>query len=158
MITWKGDDSDNDKIQRTKFFINILKIRLSYHRPDKCSELIRSEAHVRFSSTTWYLAQIIRKISDISLIISTLLLILSIFRNNISVYPSNLDYFVPLIVVIVLILIMTKLIHTIENFFHYQRVRGILYVLETAYTFFREKPNQAKDIFPELYEIIIQLN
>jgi hypothetical protein len=58
-ILWDGENRRN---YRTKNYINILKIRLRYHFPNKCGAIIRNEAHVRLASSTWYVSTILFRI------------------------------------------------------------------------------------------------
>ena len=50
-------DEDDPLRTRSKTFINSLKILLAYHRPHKVREALRLEAHVRLSTSTWYVAK-----------------------------------------------------------------------------------------------------
>lgn len=152
MVPWsRNDKKDKNKehIKRTKYFIGILKIRLSYYCPDKCGTLIRNEAHIRLSSTTWYLSCKIRKICIISILFPIVSLILSIVKNQILLFPQNLNYFIPIFIIFIMYILIIRIIKTIEKFLHYQRVREIVHVLETAYNLFRERIDLMSDIYPE---------
>lgn len=151
MIPWRRDKTEEDHIRRTKFFIGMLKIRLVYNCPEKCTTITRNEAHIRLSSTTWYLAKSVIRICYVSFIVAFISFCLSIAKKTIGVFPENLYFILPLIIVCAIWLVMYRLVRVIERFFHYQRVREIVFVLETAYALFREQPQHFKDIFPEMY-------
>ena len=152
MVPWSIKNGEN--IKRTKYFINILKIRLLYFNPDKCTDIIRNEAHIRLSSTTWYLLYKIKTICWVSLGFPFITLILSIIRNQIICFPKNLEYIMPIFIIFTIYLLIVRSICTIEKFFHYQRLREIIFVLETAYNLFRERIDIFSDIYPEYSKII----
>ena len=77
-IFWDADykdtsnESANDKtktVQRSKSFINKLKIRISYYFPNKTMNIIRNEAHIRLASSVWYATKYIIKTSYFCLFI-----------------------------------------------------------------------------------------
>ena len=115
---------ENKPPYRTKAFINLLKVRLKFAFPDKCGYITRNEAHVRLMSSMWYMSRSLQLLAIIGLI----LVVYAICRID----SARGIYFLALIFSL-LILVGTLLArHTIERFFHYQRVREIIYVLATA--------------------------
>lgn len=138
LIHW----DDKDLKARSKTFINTLKIRLQFYHPDKINNIIKNEAHIRLMSSIWHLLKYIKKISLFCVIINLLIfsigiiwIIKSIPYMLISLFLSTLIFFITL---------LGK--REIESFFHYQRVREIFYVLETAYTASLENEEIFKNI------------
>ena len=113
-------------------FINILKLRLQFLVPDKCGDLVRNEAHVRMMSSVWYSAQALRRITEIAWV----LMILGVIAATQS-HLRRSEFFGLVLASCGLYYAAFKAQREIENFFHYQRVREVVYVLETAY--FAEK-------------------
>jgi len=131
MIPWqKGEDQN--QFQRTKMFINIIKIRLHYSLPDKCKDIVRNEAHVRMATSVWYASRWIRIAAYSALVLFVFSAVLMIIHNN---FIPNSIATVSVIPLVYFVGITTKI--KIEKFLHYLRVREIVYVLETAY--FAEK-------------------
>lgn len=143
IVPWKGTDKDTHHI-RSKMFINILKVRLHFTVPDKCSDIIRNEAHIRLATSVWFASAWLIKISFFAL----LLVIVSAITLFIHTYSSSLDFtrgcaLVPpdaspaFLVIVIVILVALIMKSEIQKFIHYMRVREIVYVLESAY--FAEK-------------------
>jgi len=128
LVPWRGSDPATHS-HRTKMFINQLKIRLQFMVPDKCGDLIRNEAHVRMTSSVWYAAAALRKISVIAGIITLVGIALMASHRQLRwtelvglLFTSGGLYYAAY-----------KAQRAIQRFFHYQRVREVVYVLETAY-------------------------
>lgn len=143
-VTWKENVDF-----RSKTYINILKTRLRYHFPEKCSEIIRNEAHVRLASSTWYVTRALRSFS-MAVVVSLVALL---------IYPG-LEEGISGRSVIALFILPTAMIALawvgkvrIEQFLHYQRLREIFYVLETSYIAFREHSDALYPPFSEFREI-----
>jgi hypothetical protein len=131
MIPWEpGNDIDH----RTKMFINVLKIRLQCVAPGRCGEIIRTEAHVRMMSSLWYASRALRSVS--MLILIPCFVFLFAMRRPIPEHWWRLLTMPELRGLVVSNLAViggaTFLQFLIRRFFHYQRVREIVYVLETA--------------------------
>jgi hypothetical protein len=122
LVPW----TKNDASQRTKMFINILKIRLHSEAPEKCGDIIRNEAHVRMMSSLWYAARALRVLAGALLTVQVTGVLLRDIRNS----P---EFWALLISIVVVIVCAYGLQILIRRFFHYQRVREIVYVLETAW-------------------------
>ncbi|RPH29750.1 MAG: hypothetical protein EHM93_16930 [Bacteroidales bacterium] len=129
MIPWKGNDPSTYKY-RTKMFINILKIRINYFVPEHNADIIKNEAHIRLISSLWFATKGIIAISIFNIII-----ILTAFIVQL-VLDLDIEYDLLAIcclwnfLQIILFFFIRK---SIIKFYHYQRVREIVYVLETAY-------------------------
>jgi len=139
-----------DDVRRTKNFINILKIRLAFHFPEKLGAITRNEAHIRLMSSTWYMVRELRNVSCIALLFSSASLVWAMSLWEYRHYQIRvLVYVVPVIVPFALLVISLRARFIINKFLHYQRVREIVFVLETAYTAFTDRPELLKDICPD---------
>lgn len=159
MVSWRKEDFGAGapepkperlgEVRRTKNFINILKIRLSFHFPDKLSAITRNEAHIRLMSSTWYMARDMARLSLISLASSTFSLTWAMSLWEYRQYQFRvLAYVLPVFSSLAIFLIALRAKQLIERSLHYQRVREIVFVLETAYTAFKDKPEILHDICP----------
>jgi hypothetical protein len=137
MVPWTATERTN----RTKMFINLLKIRLQFAAPEKCAEIIRNEAHVRMMSSVWYAAKTLR-----SLALFLLLQLAWFFVPTMRRLP---ELWASLIASVVMALSALGLQLLIRRFFHYQRVREIVYVLET---YFVALKGDARDFLNSLEE------
>jgi hypothetical protein len=131
-VPWRGSDEQETEKHRTKMFVNLLKIRLLHQSPNKCGEIIRNEAHIRMMSSVWYAAATMQELCGLLAVLTMAIWILGIRSHQQSLAlrsePASLLFFL-----IALILASGWLKLTIRRFFHYQRVREIVYVLETAF-------------------------
>ncbi|HEY5961831.1 MAG TPA: hypothetical protein VIV60_34970 [Polyangiaceae bacterium] len=122
---------------RSKVYINALKIRLMQHYPDCCRQIVHNEAHVRLASGTWYVAGTLRLTSQFSLLLVIGSNAVSA-RTGIHPFFSGLagSQFWTLVLILAVLYISGFLRRRIEGFFHYQRMREVLYVLETGFSAF----------------------
>lgn len=149
MVDWQPDlDSTHPGVRRTKNFMNILKIRLAFHHADRCSAIARNEAHVRLMSSTWYMARLLRVLSLLALAIALLALGIMWWTMPIAQPALIIRYILPTILPVMILVIVLWILHTIQKFLHYQRVREAIFVLETAYTAFHDNPERIRDICP----------
>jgi hypothetical protein len=150
-------DHRSKRYYRSKRYMDILKIRLRHYYPDKCGLLIRNEAHVRLASSTWYVSGILCIVG-----VSGILLGLgSIFFDGVSSWLSSsgakslygltltnlvwqtLTILIPALLtpaVLAPLIVLTFSAYSqwmIREFLHYQRLREVVFILETAYTAFR---------------------
>lgn len=132
--TKEGDHDEERKLRdlRSKMFINVLKARLQYCVPEKCSEIIRNEAHIRMMSSVWYACKALQKLYWWILIASVLPIVVIVFGMH------NFRIIFPLLMQIAALALFSavpaKLLRLpIKKFIHYQRVREIVFVLETAW-------------------------
>ncbi len=86
IINWSCDKKDESSIKynRSKAYINKLKMRISFFFPEALSTIIKNEAHIRFSSSMWYGFFILIKM------IYAALLILIIYENFLLFKGANL--------------------------------------------------------------------
>lgn len=124
-VTWKGENDDDYK-KRSKNFINVLKTRIAFHFPDKCETIIKNEAHIRLTSTMWYISKELILLSFVGLLFSLGTMFVLHFKNiDKVILPISLELFV--------IAFSFWIYDRSLKFLHYQRVREIIFVLETAY-------------------------
>jgi hypothetical protein len=140
-IPWEGDDTSAK--QRSKTFINILKARIHRYAPEEMPEIEKNEAHIRLMNSLWYAAKAIRNIA------------LPLFTGIIGFYvvagliagrtfleilkdliKTDFAFCLALFSGIQL-LIAWYIRRSIRQYFHYMRVREILFLLEIADTISR---------------------
>jgi len=125
IVPWRGKNIGSYGL-RTKMFINLLKVRIQYAAPNKCSEIVRNEAHVRMMSSVWYAALAFQWLcSALTVVVSFCVVLTRSLKSP--------DLWGILSFLAALFLVAFWLKRVIRRFFHYQRVREIVYVLETAY-------------------------
>ncbi|HEX2953760.1 MAG TPA: hypothetical protein VHR47_07225 [Bacillota bacterium] len=141
LVRW-GRDGDRRFTGRTKAFINILKVRIEYFIPEKSGTIIRNEAHIRLMSSFWYICEFIKRMNLLFITVGVLLPLMKHVQDvtgkdvgEILGYLFKLNFYTVLLTVMVII---TQ--NVIEKFFHYQRIREIIFVLETVYTASLEVP------------------
>lgn len=144
-VPWRGSDTEIDR--RSKMFINILKIRLQFHNQKRCGEIVRNEAHARMMSSLWYAAKQLERV--LSFLLVLLVVVFLVDGDSISPpYPTGETL---LGILLVFLLIAAQwLCGSVLKFLHYQRVREIVYVLETAHTAYM---SGQKDMFEGLERI-----
>jgi len=131
IIPWKGTNPETHSC-RSKSFINLLKIRLEFDFPEKCGSITRNEAHIRLMSSMWYMSCNLQRIGILSFVISFGALIVTGMIDS-KWQQLCLICWSPMLCSALIIIGMWLMRLIIEKFFHYQRVREIVYVLETAY-------------------------
>lgn len=132
--------SNEGDFQRSKTFINTLKIRLKYYFPDKYGTITRNEAHIRLASSAWYVSGIAIYLGVLGGIVSFLAVFLkcdSKFDGEFLKLASH--NLAAILIPLVIALSSGYLKHNISKFIHYQRLREVFYVLETSFTAFRTK-------------------
>jgi hypothetical protein len=141
LVRW-GREGDQRFTGRTKAFINILKVRIEYFIPEKTGTIIRNEAHIRLMSSFWYICEFIKRMNLLFIAVGILLPLMMHVQDVIGKdvgeilgYLFKLNFCAFLLTMMV---IMTQ--NVIEKFFHYQRIREIIFVLETIYTASLEVP------------------
>lgn len=140
-ITWKGNENEDETHEqnRSKMFINILKIRIKKESPRLFADVVKNEAHTRLISSLWYAVKWISRLS-ITLIVFSPLIYFS-FNKEIKLEIFITVEFLQFLISIIILISITK-------FFHYQRVREIVYVLEIAHEI--ETDNNSIDMFKGL--------
>jgi hypothetical protein len=125
-IPWDENNFSN----RSKTFINLLKIRIQFFHPDKMGDILKNEGHVRLMSSIWHLLKYIKFISIICIILNILIFSIGLIWTN----ETVLYLIIPSLLSTLIFLFGMLGKREIELFIHYQRVREVFYVLETAYT------------------------
>ncbi len=136
-ITWKGEEPETYK-NRTKHFINRLKVHLEFLFPYQYTRIQRNEAHVRLMSSMWYSSKSIILISIVGCVIGAIsVFIVYETSNKFWPMPYIAAIYCPFLALITSFVIKYK----IETFLHYQRIREIVFILEAAYF--------ANELYPE---------
>ncbi len=129
--------TEEDHSFRSKTFINKLKIRLQCFHPDKTGDILKNEGHIRLMSSIWHMFRYLKQLSIGCIIINILLFAL--------IHQTVLYLIVPLLLSVLVFLLAYIGKRGIETFFHYQRVREVYYVLETAYAAFMDNKERIID-------------
>jgi hypothetical protein len=150
LVTWGKHNADLEQMQRSKNFINILKIRLNFYFPEKCGAISRNEAHVRLMSSTWYMARKLKLPAFAALVVSFVAIWVAVEHGFALSQPTLFGFIAGSgLFALVIIMAASLAVLSIEKFLHYQRVREVVWVLETAYTAFRDRPELLSDICPK---------
>lgn len=140
-VLWR---EKGNKALRTKNYINVLKIRLGYYRPGQCISIARNEAHIRLISSTWHLCRGLILVSAVGLTFA--LIRVMVLQGSML---TRIEETLALLAQPVLVLAAAGYIRwKTEKPLHYMRLREIIFVLETAYTAFRQEPRLIRDVFP----------
>jgi hypothetical protein len=151
-IPWSGDENEKKNKQqpsktsihqRSKMFINILKARIHRYAPEEMPEIEKNEAHIRLMNSLWYAAKTIRNITApvftgviVSYISSGLIEGKTFFESLKNLLNTDFAFSVALFSAIQL-LIAWYIRRSIRQYFHYMRVREIMFILEIADTISR---------------------
>jgi hypothetical protein len=115
--------------------MNILKDNIRFYLPDKYFTIARNEAHVRLSSSIWYAMRYLFRVSGITLILASVTLYYFSGKN-----PNHFCYFY--IVFCILVIICAGFVkREIQKVLFYQRIREIVFILNTTYQAIKEVPN-----------------
>lgn len=136
LIPW---DTGNFR-RRAKHFANALKIRIQISSPASYSIVARNEAHVRLSSSMWYVCRFLMwcGVIGVGTYFVTIISIILITGQRNGVSPW-------IVLSLMTILVVWLLRRAIEFALHYQREREVLFILETAY--WLQETKVAPDIF-----------
>lgn len=130
-----------DRTNRSKTHINLLKIRLEFHCPNHRRQIVRNEAHVRLATSVWYVSRSLRKAGLISASLIVICCAVVGIRGHFDGVAAAFEWCIPLMISPLLVLACASYSQgSIEKFIHYQRMREAFYVLEVAYTAFRNCP------------------
>lgn len=137
---------------RSKNYINILKMRLQYHAPEKCRIIVKNEAHVRLATSMWYVAGALIGCAKVSLALVIASVVFAIAKRDVfamSVHESEIwNMLVVSLFVASFICLFSRYVRmNVESFIHYQRQREIIHVLETAWIAFGESPERLQPPF-----------
>jgi hypothetical protein len=130
---------DDKKSTRSKLYVNILKMRINILFPNHVKQLVRNEAHVRLASSTWHVCVSQRWFSWLVLCSFLVLSVLEYkFANPGRMTWLNLlkGYYSLALWPAIALLAAEYCRSKINMFFHYQRMREVVSVLENAYTLF----------------------
>jgi hypothetical protein len=149
-VRWKSGSE-----LRSKTYINLLKIRLRYHYPEKCSEVIKNEAHVRLSSSTWHVARALRFCSLGAIVVLIALPALILLVSGVQDFDPWFRAILAALLMPFSVLMLAEFGRSrIEKILHYQRMREVFFVLETAYIAFRNNPEDLDPPFSEFVEFV----
>lgn len=127
---------------RTKNYINRLKILLRHHSPDRCASIVRNEAHVRLAASTWYVSGALMTMSFAGLAWLGVLASSRISSGHGTTIADVVSGFLPAATscgVVTAFSLYARI--SIAQFYHYQRMREVYYVLETAVAALRKPPH-----------------
>jgi hypothetical protein len=132
VVPW-GVGDEKSRSSRTTAFINILKTRLAFALPNRCGNITRNEAHIRLMCSMWYMARLVQWLGLLSLCL-VVLAALTVCPHYRVFERQEWEVSAPCLGGSALVVLaMWYVRDKIERNLHYQRVREILYVLETAY-------------------------
>ena len=129
MIPWSGNKPESYRL-RTKHFINVLKVRLEFLFPYQYLRIQRNEAHVRLMSSMWYAGKTLIWVASVGSVFGLLAVGGTMYTSQSTWPPHYISGIISPLGVLVLSLLLKRYI---ESFLHYQRIREIVFILETAY-------------------------
>lgn len=121
------DESEREDPQfsrRAKHFANALKLRIQIISLQAYNVIARNEAHVRLSSSMWYVARFLAKCASAGVGLCLVPVLLTWRLGSVSpvvVFPASV------------LIVSFAVRRAIERSLHYQREREILFILESAY-------------------------
>jgi len=147
LVTWRPNAHSEGR--RSKLYINILKERVTHLFPERSRSIVKNEAHVRLASGTWHVAGTLERIALLGAAISLLAVSIEILGRHRSLTDVwSAAWLWSLLLPAAVMLLCTYSRRWIETFFHYQRMREVVYVLETAYFSFRDHTELLGPPFP----------
>lgn len=138
LVPWSGNDPDTHRF-RTKHFVNALKIRLEFSVPDRYATLARNEAHVRLMSSMWFASQALTIVCLVGSGLALAAIILPSWPRRVFSPPPGFS--VAMALPLVIFIAARVLVRSVERVLHYQRIREVVFVLETAYWANRQQPH-----------------
>lgn len=142
LVRWRSNQAF-----RSKNYINILKIRLQFHCPERCRAIVRNEAHIRLTSSAWYACGALQWLALPFLGLALLISAILIFGFAADFY--SLWFLAAAIAWPAAIPLCCRALRRwIEEVFHYQRLRETIFVLETAFLAFRNDASGLEPPFP----------
>lgn len=144
MIDWgKGKEQ---KANRTK--INAIKETIQFHFPDHYGIIARHEGQVRFLSSIWHVCRILIYLSIIGFLVSLILFLLNSIIIKYVIFPQLLiEMSIAFLLVVIIISYYIKI--SIEDNFHFRRVREITSILNIAYQARKIDPNFGREFWPD---------
>lgn len=131
-----SEDSD-PKHYVNKNLINLLKLHIKYHFPEKYRTIIINQAHIQLSSSLWYVSHALRIFCIIG------------FASVLVVVPTMHDFkfdksyliYISFITPQIFVFLASEYMRTrIEKCLHDQRLREVRIILETALSALSESP------------------
>lgn len=152
LVIWR-DEPD----KRSKTYINVLKTRLRFYHPDRCGILIRNEAHVRLAASTWYVSTLLKSGSLLCFLLAAVSALLSWGLNKEAAWAEffpTIGWYLPSIAAPALVWITAGYAaRGISGFLHYQRMREVFHVLETAFVAFRNTSEHLRPPYDDDFEL-----
>jgi hypothetical protein len=115
--------------RRAKHWANALKIRIALECPKHYGVLANNEAHVRLSSSMWFVCRALMGVSLAGILITFGAVIATKFIPTLPPIPLRPVIFLPTATLI----LSWAAKWSIERTLHYQREREVLFILETAH-------------------------
>lgn len=149
LVPWESSHVSKEKLKegfnRTKTFMNVLKDNIRFYLPDKYYTIARNEAHIRLSSSVWFAMKYLMAISLLSTI-ATALIWLVLEKKDIS---GEKIYFYRMYMSFTIMVFISSIIikRQIQKFLFYQRIREIVFILNTAYQAAKNIPEFATEFF-----------
>lgn len=133
-----GNSSASNRAKRTKHFINIKKLEVKQKSSGLYFDIVKNEAHIRLMSSIWYGARALLLLSLLGVAMALIanainVLRLNGFANTIATLRAGtlkLPYADSLVLPLLVLFSSFWTRRSIGRFFHYQRVREIVFVLQ----------------------------
>jgi hypothetical protein len=111
---------------RSKHFINLIKLQIKQNSSSLYFEIIRNEAHVRLISSVWHAARALMFLSALGIALG----VAANVSSSIKAHCLQLAHIEAILFPLVVLLCNLWTMLSIQKFFHYQRVREIVFVLQ----------------------------
>jgi hypothetical protein len=132
-IVWHGRPD-----QKSKAYINQLKIEVELKDPAVYQNLVRNEAHIRLSNTIWHSTILLRYCSLFGIALVALSSIILLAASGDRSPVDILGYCLGSIAFPAFILMIGEYFRVnIEKYFHFQRLREFFCILRTHYMLFK---------------------
>jgi hypothetical protein len=141
MVDWQGSEFEGNEGTRTeairkrsKHFINTRKLEIKSQNSRLYFDILKNEAHIRLTSSVWHAAFALRYVAVFGIILgvvdNAIPACTGIVHHASPACRMSIAHFGAILLPTIALLsaIASKL--SIELFFHYQRVREIVYVLQ----------------------------
>jgi hypothetical protein len=140
-VLWDGDDfrseADDEAIRRrqrrTKHLINRMKLAIKSHDKVLFFEITRNEAHIRLMSSLWYLSWYVLGAAVVGISVSIGIIVTMPWLRDVPLESLPQGKFEAVLFPLASGVVAASLLWSIGRFFHYQRVREIVFVLEALH-------------------------
>jgi hypothetical protein len=136
LIEWNGEDFEERSAgmsearerrrKRSKHFINTLKLTVKQANSRLYFDILRNEAHIRLMSSVWFGSRMLIIASLLGLVIGAAANLLPAWEHK----AWRWYHFEAILFPFLVFVLAAAAIYGIERFFHYQRVREIVFVLQ----------------------------